>query len=139
MVRPFAFFGPLIVISVLSSVIGQSCPKGWEDFQNSCYRFTRSPRKTVAAAEDTCLLYNSHLISVNTLEEHQFVTNWLRHNDPLHRKWLTSGRDQGNNAWKWDSDRTDFTMINDLWIRDNDNSVHRFDWTLNTGKHAAYK
>ena len=130
---------PLIVLWPPLLVICQSCPRGWEDFQTSCYRFTRNPRKTVIAAEDTCLLYNSHLISVNTLEEHQFVTNWLRNNDPLHRKWLTSGRDTGNNAWKWDSDRTDFTMISDLWLPYDENSVNRFDWTLTGGKHAAYK
>lgn len=120
-------------------VICQSCPKGWEEFQDNCYKFTRSPPKDVIRAEETCFLFNSHLISVNTLEEHLFITNWLRNNDPLHRKWHTSGRDTGNNAWKWDADRSDFTMINDLWLPYDENSVHRFDWALTTGKHAAYK
>ncbi|CAG2107336.1 unnamed protein product [Medioppia subpectinata] len=130
----------LIIISIYLTnyVMCQSCPNGWEEFQYSCYKFTRNPVKNVIQAEDTCILYNSHLISVNTLDEHLFVTNWLRNNDPLHRKWHTSGRDTGNNNWKWDSDRSDFTMISDLWLPFNENSVNRFDWTLNTGKHSAY-
>ncbi len=119
-------------------MICQSCPKGWEDFAYSCYKFTRSPHKTVTQAEDTCLLYNAHLISVNTLEEHLFVANWLRNNDPIHRKWYTSGRDSGTNSWRWDSDRSEFTMISDLWLPIDENTL-RQDWTLSSGKHAAYK
>ena len=61
----------------------QRCPTGWVDYQQSCYKFARSPSKTVIQAEQNCLEYNAHLVSVNSLREHLFITSWLRRNDPL--------------------------------------------------------
>ena len=113
------------------------CPSNWVDFGTSCYKFTRSPTKNVDKAEETCQLYNAHLVSVNNLEEHLFITNWLRNNDPLHRVWHTSGRDQGNNAWRWDADRTEFTVINDLWLPIDVQSPNS--WKQSNWKNAAYK
>lgn len=76
-------------------------------------------------------------MSVNNLEENLFITSWLRQNDPMHRKWHTSGRDQGNNAWKWEGDKTDFTMINELWLPTDIKSPEY--WKVSTYRHAAYK
>lgn len=53
-------------------------------------------------AKERCLAYNAFLLSVLSTEEHQFVTDWLRQNDPIHMSWYTSALDTGNNAWRWD-------------------------------------
>lgn len=64
----------------------QTCPKNWADFKDSCYKFTRTPLKTRDEAEDRCRTHNADLVAVNTLEEHYFISGWLRENDPQHRR-----------------------------------------------------
>lgn len=64
----------------------QTCPKGWVDFKDSCYKFTRAPLKTRDEADEICRAYNADLAAVNNLEEHYFIVNWLRENDPQHRR-----------------------------------------------------
>lgn len=104
----------------------QTCPKEWVDFKDSCYKFTRTPSKTRDQADEQCRAYNADLVSVNNLEEHNFIVNWLRENDPQHRRWYTSGRDDGDNVWLWDSDNTMFTDIDALFLPFKDESYARY-------------
>src|SRR5687767_4077155 len=91
----------VLIIAIISLCSGQwiSCPSNWIEYQANCYKFIRSPRKPVSNAAETCITYNAQLLSVNSIDEHHFIASWLRNNDPQHRKWHTSGRDHGNNAW----------------------------------------
>lgn len=95
----------LVTILLLSSSFSAyefKCPRDWLSFKTNCYRFTRSPTRTYDEAKERCSTYNAHLLSVLSTEEHNFVTEWLRHNDPLHQSWYTSAVDTGSNTWRWD-------------------------------------
>lgn len=67
-----------------------SCPDSWEFFRNFCYLFVRSPELTWAEAQLHCREYLADLISVEEPEEHDFLSRWLRTNDPTLsvRKWF---------------------------------------------------
>ena len=87
-------------------------------------------------------------MSINSLDEHIFLAHWLKNNDPQHLPWFTSGRDQGNNQWRWDGDRSGFVNIPDLWIRSifsdnyetnfNNNPFQSQQNNYNLFKYAAY-
>ncbi|GIX76577.1 contactin, partial [Caerostris extrusa] len=119
----------------------QTCPKGWVDFKESCYKFTRTPLQTRDESEDRCRAYNADLVAVNTLDEHNFIIGWLRENDPQHREgisnhlnyvnlricmWYTSGRDDGDNVWVWDNDNSLFTDVDALFLPMQNTSYLRF-------------
>jgi hypothetical protein len=86
------------------------CPKTWINYGTSCYRFTRSPIKTRDEARQYCRSFNADLASVNSIEEHSFITTYLKRNDPSHRIWYVSGRQQSPSIWVNDGDGT--TMMN---------------------------
>lgn len=94
-----------------------SCPAGWVSFDRSCYKFSRSPRKNLNAAFEACNSFAGSLVSVNSYEEHLFISHWLRDHDPQHLLWYTSGRDTGNNVWRWEGDKKFFTNIQDFWLK----------------------
>ena len=77
------------------------CPSEWREFGHNCYQFIRSPVKTFEEASLTCGKFNAHLLSVLSGEEHNFVTDYLRQNDPVHQSWYTSALDTGSNSWRW--------------------------------------
>ncbi|GFS41753.1 contactin [Trichonephila inaurata madagascariensis] len=119
----------VFVVFILCSFIyvdAQTCPKNWVDFKESCYKFTRTPLKTHDEAEERCRTYNADLVAANTLEEHYFIIGWLRENDPQHRRWYTSGRDDGDNVWVWDSDNSLFTDTDALFLPMQNTSYLRF-------------
>ncbi|XP_076362349.1 contactin isoform X1 [Tachypleus tridentatus] len=118
-----------IVTSSLSVASSIECPRGWEPVLESCYKFTRAPLKDLKGAKEKCFAYNAHLVSVNTIEEHSYIVNYLSLNDPQHRRWFTSGQDEGNNVWVWDGDQTQFTNVDALWLPDQEKEV---------GKYLAY-
>ncbi|KPM09920.1 contactin-like protein [Sarcoptes scabiei] len=101
-------------ISNITTAYEFKCPKDWIEFRGHCFLFVRSPTKNYEEAKRNCYLYNAFLLSVLTTEEHHFITEWLRHNDPIHASWLTSAIDAGNNAWRWDIpiNRFDSTITN---------------------------
>ena len=86
------------------------CPKSWVQYLTSCYRFIRSPIKTRDDARMYCRGFNSDLASVNSMEEHSFIVTYLQKNDPSHRIWYISGRQQSPGIWVNDGDST--TMMN---------------------------
>lgn len=100
------------------------CPSGWVGFQWSCYKFSRSPRRSIITAAESCATYSAQLVSVNTYDEFMFISSYLREKDPQHLIWYTSGRDQGGNSWRWDGDRTLFINIPDLWLRNEPTFLH---------------
>lgn len=66
-----------------------NCPKHWIKFQESCYRFVKSPLKRREDARRTCQAYESDLLSINSMEEHGFILQQLLWQDPQHRTWYT--------------------------------------------------
>ncbi|XP_054721680.1 contactin-like [Uloborus diversus] len=117
----------VIILCTLSKYANcQVCHKNWEDFKDSCYRFTRTPLKTRLDASDRCRAYNSDLVAVNNLDEHNFIIKWLRENDPQHRQWWTSGRDDGDNNWIWDSDNTLFSDTESMFLPMQNTSYFRY-------------
>ncbi|UYV67456.1 CNTN3 [Cordylochernes scorpioides] len=103
-------------ISAAGGAVAQTCPTGWVEFQDECLKFIRSPQRNYLEAQDKCRAYNAELVSVASYEKLQFVTTWLRENDPQHRRWYTSGRDDGENIWTWDSMGSHFSNIENLWL-----------------------
>lgn len=77
------------------------CPTDWQNHGTSCYQFVRYPQKTYEEAAAACARFNAHLLSVLSVEEHKFITDWLRQSDPVHQSWYTSAQDTGSNAWRW--------------------------------------
>ncbi|XP_077497058.1 contactin [Amblyomma americanum] len=116
----------LLCLLVASAVLGQECPRGWEDYGLSCYKFNRSPPRTRDGAKEACQAYNCELISVNTFEEHRFVVDWLREHDPQHRRWFTSGFESGDNLWTWEGDNAQFSNIDNLWLPHQDVQLWKF-------------
>uniref|UniRef100_A0A6B0VH84 Putative down syndrome cell adhesion molecule n=1 Tax=Ixodes ricinus TaxID=34613 RepID=A0A6B0VH84_IXORI len=114
------------LVSFVGSAIGQSCPKGWDDYGTSCYKFNRSPTRTRDGAKEACQAYNCELVSVNTFEEHRFVVEWLREHDPQHRRWFTSGFESGENVWTWEGDNTQFSNIDSLWLPQQDGYLWKY-------------
>lgn len=86
------------------------CPKSWVHYTTSCYKFIRSPIKTRDEARQYCRAFNSDLTSINSLEEHSFITTYLNKHDPSHRIWYISGHQQSPGVWVNDGDGT--TMMN---------------------------
>lgn len=115
-----AILGLLCLLLERAAVRGQECPRGWEDYGSSCYKFNRSPPRTRDGAKEACQAYNCELISVNTFEEHRFVVDWLREHDPQHRRWFTSGFESGDNVWTWEGDNAQFSNIENLWLPQQD-------------------
>ncbi|KAH9504839.1 hypothetical protein Btru_062073 [Bulinus truncatus] len=86
----------IICIScLLQHVVSQvgSCPSdnGWLFFSNKCYKFIAFPRLDQRSASAYCQDNGATLLSVNTIEEHNYVAGWLQTNDQRRESWLTSG------------------------------------------------
>ncbi|KAL7642096.1 UNVERIFIED_CONTAM: hypothetical protein RMT77_007970 [Armadillidium vulgare] len=72
------------------------CPKNWVQKNNfgsgtrndfTCYKFVRSPKKTFEEAKALCGTYQAELTTINTNDEHGFITRYLHEHDPLYRIW----------------------------------------------------
>lgn len=92
------------------------CPKAWVQYTTSCYKFTRSPIKTRDEARQYCRAFNADLASINSLEEHSFITTYLQKNDPSHRMWYISGRQQSPGAWVNDGDSTTMMSLDSAFL-----------------------
>ncbi|KAK0161854.1 hypothetical protein PV327_008261 [Microctonus hyperodae] len=87
------------LLASLSVIAGQNlvyygetqyqCPKHWIKFQESCYRFIKTPLKRRDEARTICQAYQSDLVSINTGDEHTFILYHLLWQDPQHRRWYT--------------------------------------------------
>ncbi len=104
------------------------CPRDWVEYKGtvSCYKFQRYPLLNVNDAKTRCAVswlaqillkyFNriklnyifflksdgASLVSVESLQEHMFIQNYLSKNDIEQRRWYTSGQEIGN-RWVWTS------------------------------------
>ncbi|XP_019880894.2 contactin-like [Aethina tumida] len=80
------------------------CPEHWYQFQDSCYRFIKSPLKAYSDAKRICQAYSVNvggcdLVSISSPEEHGFIIQHLNWIDPQHRRWYIGANQQGGNYY----------------------------------------
>lgn len=95
---------------------GLKCPQHWVQFQQSCYRFIKSPMRSRNDARKNCEAYESDLVSINSFEEHGFILYQLLWRDPQHRKWYTSIRQQQPNYWVNDGDGSPLLNMDNAFL-----------------------
>ncbi|XP_076173707.1 contactin-like [Ptiloglossa arizonensis] len=118
------------ILIVLSGVFSQNmlygeilyqCPQHWIQFQESCFRFIKSPIREREEARKNCQAYQSDLVTINSLEEHGFLLYQLLWQDPQHRKWYTGIKYQNGN-WINEGDNTQLLSMDNAFLPEpNDN------------------
>ncbi|KAK6620391.1 hypothetical protein RUM44_006792 [Polyplax serrata] len=101
------------------------CPKHWEQFQQSCYRFIKSPMRPRNDARKNCEAYQSDLVSIDSYEEHGFLIYQLLWRDPQHRKWYTSIRQHKPTYWVNDGDGTPLLNMENAFLPGQEQSYGR--------------
>ena len=91
------------------------CPQHWIKFQESCYRFIKSPIRNRQEARRNCEAYQSDLVTINSLEEHGFILYHLLWQDPQHRKWYTGIKYQNGN-WLNEADSTQLLNMDNAFL-----------------------
>ncbi|XP_050730835.1 contactin-like isoform X1 [Eriocheir sinensis] len=105
---------------LLERTVEKTCPTNWSTYKSSCYKFIRSPVKTREQARAQCQAYGegSDLVSVSNKGEHGFLTRYLHENDPLQRKWYTSGFQKTPGFWENQGDGTSFQDMMEALLPD---------------------
>ncbi|XP_072402624.1 contactin [Diabrotica undecimpunctata] len=80
------------------------CPQYWIRFQNTCYKFVRSPLRAYNEARKICQTYSpdnggSDLVSISNSDEHGFIINQLNAIDPQHRRWYIGAHQTSPNYY----------------------------------------
>ncbi|XP_030003834.1 lactose-binding lectin l-2-like [Sphaeramia orbicularis] len=90
------------------------CPPFWYTFNGRCYKYVATPM-TWADAELYCASQRANLVSIHSLEEHNFVKSLIQNFDhALGRAWIGLSDTQKEGAWMWsDGSLADFF----LWHR----------------------
>ncbi|XP_041854032.1 aggrecan core protein isoform X2 [Melanotaenia boesemani] len=83
----------------------QGCPEGWMEFRGSCY-FHFEDRLTWSEAEQHCRELNSHLVSISSEEEQQFVNS-----NNQNYQWIGLNDKDVQNEFHW-TDGTPLTFVN---------------------------
>nr|XP_044995349.1 C-type lectin domain family 17, member A [Jaculus jaculus] len=86
-------------LAELRSLLGRrlTCPHGWLPFENKCYYFSPST-KSWDEARIFCQESYSHLVIIDSFEEHNFVAN--AHGSPR-VYWLGLSDKQREGDWRW--------------------------------------
>ncbi|KAL3862103.1 hypothetical protein ACJMK2_008096 [Sinanodonta woodiana] len=86
------------------AVEDQGCPQNWYPFENKCYNFVQDDKRIADEADAACWVNGASLLSINTVTEHQFISQWLSKHDFNTNVWHTSGvYYNGVINWKGDS------------------------------------
>ncbi|XP_037539192.1 aggrecan core protein [Nematolebias whitei] len=83
----------------------QGCLDGWKEFHGSCY-YLSEDRHTWSEAELHCLEFNAHLVSINSLEEQEFVSS-----SGLDYQWIGLNDQVVQNEFKW-TDGSPLSFVN---------------------------
>ncbi|XP_076157946.1 C-type mannose receptor 2-like [Alosa pseudoharengus] len=98
------------LLKILPSVYSGTCPVGWEQYDQHCFKFISS-LKTWAEAERSCLLLGGNLASVHSVAEYHFIQGLimtLTHGSPT--TWIGGSDAQQEGIWFWsDGSRFAFT------------------------------
>lgn len=125
----------VILLTTLSSISAQNyyeeqeyqCPQHWVRFQESCYRFIKSPIRVRDDARRNCQAYQSDLVTINSLEEHGFLLYQLQWQDPQHRKWYTGVRLQGG-YWSNEGDNSQLINMDNAFLPEPNDGVYGRDF-----------
>ncbi|XP_042291270.1 galactose-specific lectin nattectin-like [Thunnus maccoyii] len=87
------------------------CPMSWYSFNGRCYKYV-STRMTWAHAEFHCVSESANLVSIHSLEEHNFVASLIRNFDPSEEAtWIGLSDIHIEGRWMWsDGSAVDFTF-----------------------------
>ncbi|XP_037548809.1 lactose-binding lectin l-2-like [Nematolebias whitei] len=102
----FEFF--ILFIVCLSPSDGQelklqrsNCPMFWFSFNGRCYKYVATPR-TWGEAELQCVSEKANLVSIHSLEEHQFVEFLTKNFDPSQGEtWIGLTDVHKEGGWMW--------------------------------------
>ncbi|XP_049844901.1 contactin [Schistocerca gregaria] len=103
----------------------ESCPRHWLSFQDSCYRFIKSPLRSRNDARRNCQAYDADLVSVSNLEEHGFLVHQLVMQDPQHRRWYTSARQQSPDYWVNDGDNSQVINMDAAFLPEQESTFNK--------------
>lgn len=116
---------PTFAQNVLYGESIYECPQHWIRFQESCYRFIKSPLRLRDDARRNCQAFQSDLLTINSLEEHGFVLYQLLWQDPQHRRWYTGVKHQSG-MWINEADSTTLANMDNAFLPEpNDNILGR--------------
>ncbi|XP_035039156.1 lactose-binding lectin l-2-like [Hippoglossus stenolepis] len=77
------------------------CPMFWFSFNNRCYKYV-ARQMTYAKAELNCLSEGANLVSIHSLDEHNFVQTLIENFDHANGKiWLGLSDLQEAGSWMW--------------------------------------
>lgn len=125
--------GSLLILTLAQNTMDMQqemqCPQYWIRFQASCYRFIKSPLRSRNDARKNCQAYDSDLLSVNSLDEHGFIVYQLLWQDPQHRRWYTSARQQNLDYWINDGDNSQLVNMDAAFLPHQE-STHNKDFLV---------
>ncbi|KAG7455092.1 hypothetical protein MATL_G00252710 [Megalops atlanticus] len=118
------------------SMCDSSCPTGWTSFGDRCFQYVATKMNWVDA-ESHCLKLGGNLASVHSEEEHQFLRELYKRNDPTESPfWVGLTDRQKEGTWLWsDGSEVDFTRWNSHEPNNNllgEDCVHT-NWPLQKG------
>ncbi|XP_067467954.1 lactose-binding lectin l-2-like [Thunnus thynnus] len=90
-----------------------NCPMFWYSFQGRCYKYV-STHMTWADAELHCVSENANLVSIHSLDEHNFVKSLIKNFDTAEGfTWIGLSDTQKEGGWMWsDGSAVNFAFWN---------------------------
>uniref|UniRef100_A0A8C8RXZ7 C-type lectin domain-containing protein n=1 Tax=Pelusios castaneus TaxID=367368 RepID=A0A8C8RXZ7_9SAUR len=100
------------------------CPLGWEPFQTSCYYFSKDIMNW-HASEKNCTGMDSHLASIITGTEQDFISNYIKRTVIGFRveNYFIGLTQQEKGQWHW-VDRTPYNASAAFWIPGEPNNLN---------------
>ncbi|XP_008296434.1 lactose-binding lectin l-2-like [Stegastes partitus] len=78
-----------------------TCPMFWYSYNGRCYKYVAS-RLTWADAELHCLSEGANLVSIHSLQEHNFVNSLIENFDPARAyTWIGLSDIHKEGSWMW--------------------------------------
>ncbi|XP_064594777.1 contactin-like isoform X2 [Liolophura sinensis] len=100
----------------------QGCPNNWELNQQSCYKFVFYPTLKYQDAKMSCLTKGAGVVSINSLSEHNYITQWIKGFDKTWNSWYTSGIQISKNhpVFRWEGDGSPVPDDPHYWLSEAD-------------------
>ncbi|XP_067467951.1 lactose-binding lectin l-2-like [Thunnus thynnus] len=88
-----------------------NCPMFWYSFNGRCYKYVAT-HMTWADAELHCVSQRANLVSIHSLEEHDFVKTLIKNFDHTQKfTWIGLSDTQKEGGWMWsDGCPVDFVL-----------------------------
>ncbi|KAL7382674.1 hypothetical protein ABVT39_026310 [Epinephelus coioides] len=108
----------------------------WFSFKGRCYKYVAT-RFTWADAELHCVRQGANLVSIHSLNEHNFVRSLIRNFDPAQgRTWIGLSDIHKEGRWMWsDGSAVDFSF----WARGEPNNSNKHEHCVHTNYFADLK